>query len=126
MARKSSRTKLESLGTLTYTSELSDWIEAISTFQTYYTHLSSYCNEKSLSVGSQGVSGQCPMDQLITLVSIMETELAKLMLDFDPIFSGKQVYTREDCRRLAAHTQILNQLNERAQTMMVLTTFTTS
>lgn len=126
MARKSSQSKPEPLGILTYTTELSDWIEAISTFQTYYTHLSSYCNERSLQIGSQGASGQCPMDQLTALVCTMEAELANLMLDFGPIDPCQQAYTTEDCRRLAFHTQILNQLNERAQTMMVLTTFTAS
>jgi hypothetical protein len=66
MARKSSQIKSESLGRLTYTTEVSDWIEAISTFQTYYTHLSSYCNERILQFGVQNASGQCPMDQLTT------------------------------------------------------------
>jgi azurin len=60
------------------------------------------------------------------LVCTMETELANLMLDMGQLDACKEAYTKEDCRKLAAHTQILNELNERAHTMMVLTTFATS
>ncbi|CAN5119143.1 hypothetical protein BH09BAC4_BH09BAC4_07960 [soil metagenome] len=125
MARKSSRIKSDQLGTLTYRTNLSDWIEAISTFQTYYTHLSSYYT-KSLRVGNQVASGQCPMDQLTALLCTMETELTKLMQDLSQLDSCKQAYTREDFKKLAVHTQILNQLNERAQAMMALTRYTPS
>ncbi|WP_461116036.1 hypothetical protein [Spirosoma jeollabukense] len=56
----------------------------------------------------------------------METELANLMQDLSQLDSCKQAYTRNDFKKLAIHTQILNQLNERAQAMMALTTFTPS
>lgn len=125
MARKSFRIRPDSLGALTYKTNLSDWIDAVSTFQTYYTHLSSYCT-KSLRAESQGMSSQCPMDQLTALLYTMETELTNLMQDLSQLDSCKQAYTREDFRKLAVHTQIINQLNERAQAMMVLTASTPS
>ncbi|GAB4018641.1 hypothetical protein [Spirosoma koreense] len=65
--------------------------------------------------------GQCPVDQLITLLTRMQEELEKLLLDIEKEEPIDSLDSDESCQKLLIHTQILEDLNQQAKAMLHLT-----
>lgn len=130
MEGKTHRNNKQSIGQSTYTMVLTKWVEAASTFYNHYNQLRPYA---ALVSSEQGVKptafvnqSQCPAGQLRRLLGRMHQELDMLVQDMDQDDAPESGYTQQQCRKLASHTRILTQLNQRAQTMSLLITLPAS
>ncbi|AUD06645.1 hypothetical protein [Spirosoma pollinicola] len=91
---------------------LTSWCEAITGLFMYYNALHSHMTTHSTS---DAYIGQCPFYQLVQLAKTMHEELAKLEQDLGQFPGDNQSTSQQAFKRLAAHTNILNQLNQQAR-----------
>lgn len=124
MEGKTHRNNKQSIDQSTYTTVLTNWFEAASTFYAHYNQLRPYAvqvsSEQGLSTAKHVNLNQCPVGQLRRLLGRMHQEMEMLVHDMDQAETPDLSYTRQQCRKLANHTRILTQLNQRAQTMSLL------
>lgn len=102
---------------------VADWVEAVSTFNANHGRLTK-CLTKGLahSIGSKEhrYIGQCPVGQLVILINKLQDELVRLSQDVDTISHLPK--DRKNYKKLARHTNVLNQLNRQAHHALVLST----
>ncbi|AKD56434.1 hypothetical protein [Spirosoma radiotolerans] len=107
---------------------LTEWAEATASLHENYTRLMACISqnkpEKKTRATSSGrlYIGQCPVDQIITLLKIMQEQMGRLVADMEQINYPAQPVRAENYKKLATHTRIINKLNQQAQTKLWLTT----
>ena len=127
MERKISQAEAED--NAIYATILADWLQATSTFYSYYRQLTPYINQEEqqgLPTDKRINKSQCPVDQLRMLFSKMNHEVEKLLQNLELVKTLNQGNSRQKYKMLAAHARILNQLNKELQIMSLLTTQTAS
>ena len=109
---------------------LAHWLTEITNFHGHYHQLVASIGQKIIEQDSSGVSvayiGQCPVSQLVKLLSTMSKELEKLNSDIDHTAELGSSNTTKNYNKLMTHTRVLNGLNQRAQSGLYLTTLSSS
>ncbi|MVM35621.1 hypothetical protein GO755_36730 [Spirosoma sp. HMF4905] len=107
-----------------FDSILADWLEAIDRLYAYYLQLHTCLREATTQQGGCSEAsthiGQCPKNQLVQLISTMQSELLNLTQDIDLVETRQQAIQERVCAKLARHTRRLNQLNYQASTRLGL------
>lgn len=106
---------------------LTEWAEATALLHENYSKLlaciSQYKPKKKTSAASsRSYIGQCPVDQIITLLKIVQEQMESLVVDMEQMSYPDQPVGTENYKKLAMHTRIINKLNQQAQTKLWLTT----
>lgn len=106
------------------------WLEATTNFHLCYnqliTNVSQRVADQDLRKGSRIDTSQCPIGQLLTMVTRMQRELKKLAQDMDQEDRLTKLSARKNYEKLATHTLRLNQLNYQAQLRLDLSRLSTS
>ncbi|GAB2539519.1 hypothetical protein [Spirosoma aerophilum] len=109
---------------------LFDWVTAAFNLHQNYTNLVSFFQSNQPDAADSRKQkqyvGQCPSDQFLVLITRMEVELQKLIQDLDSVNKFDSPAATGNYNKLAAHTQILNKLNQEAQTRLLLATCPTT
>ncbi|SOD90251.1 hypothetical protein [Spirosoma fluviale] len=103
---------------------LAEWLSAMSDFHTYYKILT-ICINKSTSeqiLTSDGNLrvGQCSINELRDLMSMMKSELGKLFQHVDQINTIGDDSSRVDYKTIVGHTTVLQQLNKEVKEHLYL------
>ena len=122
-------TNLSNRNLACYTPEyvLADWQQAISTFYRAYQQLLTYVDqtpsvgEQALILGNSAHLGQCPVDQLVQLITAMQAALVNLLQEMNQDAEPSQLPTMK-YSKLATHTRILTDLSQQAQYRFYLVT----
>lgn len=109
---------------------VTEWTEAVTNLYKHYQELSTYIHQATdpnhlPEVGAIYV-GQCPINQLVTLVDAMKATLDELFLDVSQGDKAQKQTTKEQYRKLVHHTLLMNQLNNQAQSRLHLLSLSTS
>ena len=96
---------------------LTRWCEAITGLFMYFNALHARLTTHSTT---DAYIGQCPVYQLVQLAKTMHEELAKLEQDLDQPPRDTPATSQPAFNRLAAHTAIINQLNQQARISLKL------
>jgi hypothetical protein len=109
---------------------LTVWLEAATNFHQCYNQLiatvSQRVAEHDSRKGDKIDTGQCPIGQLLTMITRMQWELKKLARDMDQGDGLMKLSARENYEKLATHTLRLNQLIYQAQLRLDLSSLSTS
>lgn len=104
---------------------LTDWLVAVDRLHRYYQQLTSLLTKETGQKGQQAAFynddryvGQCPLNRLLTLQARIEGELARLLQEMN--HRGQEPTLASKHKKLASHTHVLNQLNQRAQIKLLL------
>jgi hypothetical protein len=107
-----------------YTPEyvLADWQQAITTFYNYYHQLLTCVGQPALKHewpdSTRTHIGQCPVIQLRYLIASMQEALIKLIQDMDFVKQSPSISKKH--KKLASHTQLLNDLSQQARNRLYL------
>lgn len=107
---------------------LEDWLDASANFYVYYNQLIACIGQSTNTVSSDQQPtfiGQCPLDQLVSIVIAMQAELEVLVKEMKQLDKkeGKgrnSSSTAKKQSKLANHTRRLNELNQQANTRLWL------
>ncbi|GAB4050817.1 hypothetical protein [Spirosoma litoris] len=110
---------------------LLEWTEAITNLYTNYQELSGYIEQ---AIGQKShpeedtitYIGQCPLSQLVTLVTTMQTELEKLLQEVSKKDTSAKLSPQKHYKRLMEHTLLLDHLNQQARSRLHLLSLSTS
>ncbi|QDK81334.1 hypothetical protein EXU85_23075 [Spirosoma sp. KCTC 42546] len=109
---------------------VTEWTEAVANLYTNYRELSAYIHQATdpdqLTEAGAMYLGQCPVNQLVDLVSAMQATLEELFLDVSQGDKAQKQTTKEQYRKLAHHTLRINQLNNQAQSRLHLLSLSSS
>lgn len=106
---------------------LTEWAEATASLHENYNRLLTCISpnkpEQTTSAApSRSYIGQCPVDALVALLAMMQKQMEMLVADMEQVICPSQPVPTENYKKLAAHTRIINKLNQQAQTKLLLTT----
>lgn len=104
---------------------LTEWAEATALLHENYSSLlacisQNKATKKTGAVSSRLYIGQCPVDQIITLLKIVQEQMESLVVDMEQLNGPDQPVSTENYKKLAMHTRIINKLNQQAQTKLWL------
>lgn len=103
---------------------LAGWLKAVTNFHSSYhqliTCINQRMNEPELTLKNRVCIGQCPVNVLVELISLMRKELEKLNQDIDHPAQFNQLTVAENYKKLLNHTRVLNQLNQQAKNRLYL------
>jgi hypothetical protein len=101
---------------------LADWQQAITTFYNCYhqvlTCVSQPESKHELKLATTAHIGQCPLAQLVRLTTTMQEALLKLTEDMKYVAQSPSITTQY--KKLATHTQMLNDLSQQARHRLYL------
>lgn len=107
---------------------LTAWVEAAFHLYSNYSKLTAFIDrnelEQPLTALKHPYIGQCPIQHVTGLVASMEKELKKLLEDMEQDDEIEPSFQQENYKKLAAHTIVLNRLNQQAQTRLRLMSLT--
>ncbi|MVM35343.1 hypothetical protein GO755_35300 [Spirosoma sp. HMF4905] len=108
-----------------------DWTEAVTDLYKNYRELSTYIYQSSnqnsqCNDDNNTYIGQCPVSQLIALVTTMQVELEKLLRDVSKEDNSRRSASLRHYKKLIDHTLRLDHLNQQAQSRLHLLSLSTS
>ncbi|QMW03852.1 hypothetical protein [Spirosoma foliorum] len=110
---------------------LTEWTEAITNLYKNYQELSAYIDqaigqEAHFKEDTNTYIGQCPLSQLVTLVTTIQVELEKLLQDVSKKDSSTKLNPRNYYQKLIEHTLLVDQLNQQARSRLHLLSLSAS
>ncbi|GAB3797281.1 hypothetical protein GCM10028819_16190 [Spirosoma humi] len=110
----------------TYTDDLAAWTEAAFDLFINFKKIRNCLKENEIALESEPFRndyiGQCPRENIVTLVTVMQTALDTLLQELEQLSTVSQTDYKTNHTRLLLQTANLNQLNQQARKKLLLTT----
>lgn len=128
MNYKSTPIKRVIVNHVNYENIVEEWLETTADFYINYTKLTTCLREKTVTENISRIMyshiGQSSVKEVVDLVRVMEIELEVLLIDMEQIETSTPVNTEKEYRKLDRHTRFLKELNQQANSVLMLTTLT--
>lgn len=109
-----------------YTDDLAAWTEAAFDLFINFKKVRNCLRQNEITQESEPAQsdyiGQCPREQILTLVTVMQTELDTLLQELEQLSRVSQADYKQKHTRIITQTATLNQLNQQAKRKLLLTT----
>ncbi|UFH56306.1 hypothetical protein [Spirosoma sp. KNUC1025] len=109
---------------------LAKWLSAVADFKQRYKQviglLDIHNHNQNISLTNVECIGQCPISQVTGLLNKMQEELEKLLMDLSQASQMDRLVRKNKYKKLAAHTQAIEELNHEAENVFLLASLSAS